>query len=413
MTAVDTQTDKTPARKSFTEVWVVCIGHALTHWYPATFYIILPLIGNEFGLNYTQIGSIIAIQYAAGAIANIPGGMIVDSMGRKGILMALSLFWIGVPYVVIGYASAYWVILGCAILIGVGNNLWHPTAIPWLGKRFPDRKGLVMSFHSMGGNFGDAVAPLVIGLMLTIFTWREVLVMNVVPGVVMAILIMIYLGRIHTADKKNESTKPGEQRLKGRAYFAAFGELLKSRAVLLLSLSSSCRALTMSALMAFLPLYLANYMGYSATAVGVALFVMQGAGFAAAPIAGHLSDKMGRRQIIMSSFSVTAVVILGMIFAGGTELFVYMVALLGFFLFSIRAVLQAWLLDATPSNMGGSAIGIMFGMQAAGQAIGPYCAGVLADTFGIMSAFYFLAATIVIANFFVFFTPVTKEEAKA
>ncbi len=413
MTAVDTQTDQTPARKSFTEVWVVCIGHALTHWYPATFYIILPLIGNEFGLNYTQIGSIIAIQYAAGAIANIPGGMIVDSMGRKGILMALSLFWIGVPYVVIGYASAYWVILGCAILIGVGNNLWHPTAIPWLGKRFPDRKGLVMSFHSMGGNFGDAVAPLVIGLMLTIFTWREVLVMNVVPGVVMAILIMIYLGRVHTADKKNETKKPGEQRLKGRAYFAAFGELLKSRAVLLLSLSSSCRALTMSALMAFLPLYLANYMGYSATAVGVALFVMQGAGFAAAPIAGHLSDKMGRRQIIMSSFSVTAVVILGMIFAGGTELFVYMVALLGFFLFSIRAVLQAWLLDATPSNMGGSAIGIMFGMQAAGQAIGPYCAGVLADTFGIMSAFYFLAATIVIANFFVFFTPVTKEEAKA
>jgi predicted MFS family arabinose efflux permease len=249
--------------------------------------------------------------------------------------------------------------------------------------------------------------------MLTIFTWREVLVMNVVPGVVMAILIMIYLGRVHTADKKNETKKPGEQRLKGRAYFAAFGELLKSRAVLLLSLSSSCRALTMSALMAFLPLYLANYMGYSATAVGVALFVMQGAGFAAAPIAGHLSDKMGRRQIIMSSFSVTAVVILGMIFAGGTELFVYMVALLGFFLFSIRAVLQAWLLDATPSNMGGSAIGIMFGMQAAGQAIGPYCAGVLADTFGIMSAFYFLAATIVIANFFVFFTPVTKEEAKA
>jgi MFS family permease len=75
--------------------------------------------------------------------------------------------------------------------------------------------------------------------------------------------------------------------------------------------------------------------------------------------------------------------------------------------------LQAWLLDATPSNMGGSASGIMFGMQAAGQAIGPYCAGVLADTFGIMSAFYFLAATIVIANFFVFFTPVTKEEAKA
>jgi predicted MFS family arabinose efflux permease len=114
----------------------------------------------------------------------------------------------------------------------------------------------------------------------------------------------------------------------------------------------------------------------------------------------------------MSSFSMTALVLVAMIFTGGSEIFVLLIAMLGFFLFSIRAVLQAWLLDATPRNMGGSAIGVMFGMQAVGQAIGPYCAGLLADRYGIMSAFYFLAGTIVIANLFVFFTPM-KEEVRA
>src|SRR6185369_12032685 len=137
-----------PQRRSFQEVWVVSIGHTLTHWYPATFYLLLPLIGAELGLSYSQIGFILTCQFAAGAISNVPGGIFVDTVGRKGLLMALSLFWIGFPYFMMGFSHAYWMMLACAILLGVGNNLWHPTAIPWLANRFPERKGLdVVSQH--------------------------------------------------------------------------------------------------------------------------------------------------------------------------------------------------------------------------------------------------------------------------
>jgi MFS family permease len=55
--------------------------------------------------------------------------------------------------------------------------------------------------------------------------------------------------------------------------------------------------------------------------------------------------------------------------------------------------------------MAGSAIGLFFGAQALGQAIGPISAGIVADHYGIMGAFYFLAVTIVIANLMVFVTP--------
>jgi MFS family permease len=143
-------------RRSFQEVWVISLGHALTHWYPATFYLLLPLIGNELGLSYSEIGSVLTCQYLAGAIANIPGGIFVDTVGRKGLLMAASLFWIGFPYLIMGASHTFWMILACATLVGIGNNLWHPSAIPWLANRFPERKGLVMSIHAMGGNVGDA-----------------------------------------------------------------------------------------------------------------------------------------------------------------------------------------------------------------------------------------------------------------
>src|SRR5678809_1700221 len=82
-------------------------------------------------------------QYVAGAIANVPGGILVDTVGRKGVLMALSLFWVGFPYLLMGFSHGYLMLLGCIALVGFGNSLWHPTAIPTLARRYPERKGLV------------------------------------------------------------------------------------------------------------------------------------------------------------------------------------------------------------------------------------------------------------------------------
>lgn len=401
-----------PARRSFREVWVISVGHALTHWYPATFYLLLPLIGKELGLSYGEIGSILTCQYAAGAIANVPGGIFVDTVGRKGLLMAVSLCWIGFPYLVMGLSHSYWMILVCATMVGIGNNLWHPTAIPWLADRFPDRKGLVMSFHGMGGNVGDAVAPLVMGALLQIFTWRNVVMMNVVPGIVVAGIILVYVGRLQLADIRAGIVKTKPVSIDATERVRLLFGLLKNRALVTLAIGAGFRSMTQGALLAFLPLYLAREMGYPSLWIGAVMFALQAAGFVAAPIAGHLSDRVGRRQVIMSSMAMTGVVIIAMAAAGGTPWFVLLVAVLGFFLFAVRAVLQAWLLDATPPGLGGSAIGVLFGVQALGQALGPISAGIVADHYGLMAAFYFLAGTIIVANLMVFVTPAGLNERR-
>src|ERR1700752_4542048 len=213
-------------RRSFQEVCEISLGHALTHWYPATFYLLLPLIGKELGLDYAQIGSILTAQYAAGAIANVPGGILVDTVGRKGLLMAISLCWIGIPYLLMGESHAYWMMLGCATLVGIGNNLWHPTAIPWLADRFPSRKGLVMAFHGMGANVGDAVAPLVIGWLLSFYSWRTVVVMNVIPGIIVAGIILLYVGRLQMADIRAGLAKAKPDKVPRAERLRMFGELL-------------------------------------------------------------------------------------------------------------------------------------------------------------------------------------------
>jgi MFS family permease len=402
-----------PARQTFRDVWLITIGHALTHWYPATFYLLLPLIGAELGMDYGQIGMVMTCQAIAGAISNVPGGMMADTIGKKGLLMALSLAWIGVPYFVMGFVHSYWMVLLCVAMVGIGNNLWHPTAIPLLAQRYQSNKGLVLSLHGMGGNVGDALAPLVVGALLATMGWRAIVIVNVVPGVVMACLILLSLGALTVSSRKAKARAQAAPADKGASQPAGeYGKnllaLLKNRVLLMLSIGSAFRSMTQTVLLTFLPVFLMHELHYSPFWVGVCMFAMQAAGFAAAPVAGHMSDRMGRRRIVMGSMAMTAVVLIFMALAGRSQAFVWFIAVLGFFLYAVRPVLQAWLLDATPKHMGGTSIGVMFGTSALGSAVGPLIAGQLADHYGVLSVFYFLAATIVAANLFVFFVPANK-----
>lgn len=402
------------SRLEYRNMGLITLGHALTHWYPATFFMLLPLIGAELGLSYSQIGFIMTCQYAAGALSNVSGGMLVDMWGRKGQLLALSLFWVGFPYLLMGFSSQYWMLLLCVMLVGIGNNLWHPTAIPLLGRMFPQRKGLALSLHGMGGNMGDALAPLAVGALLTTLSWRQIVVLNVLPGAAMAMLILYFLGTLSFGPRHAKPGAAATHHGEGQtlaSYLQGLRTLLRTRGLFMLTLSSSFRSMTQGTLLTFLPLYLAHEMHYEIFWVGVGMALLQVAGFVAAPIAGHLSDTMGRRSILVSCLGASGAVLLLMTLVGGTGLFVFLIAVLGFFLYAVRPIMQAWMLEATPAHMGGTGIGLLFGMQSGAQAIAPILGGLVADRYGLMAVFYLLAATIILANVMVIWVPVPQKEA--
>lgn len=408
-----TAADALPTRP-FRDVWLISAGHGLTHWYPATFYILLPLIGKELGLSYTQIGFLMSAQHIAGALSNLPGGMIVDAIGKKGYLMAASLFWVGFPYALMSLSHSMWMLVVCVMLVGIGNNLWHPAAIPTLAHQYPQRKGLVLSFHGMGGNVGEALAPLAAGALLAWFSWRAVVVINIVPGLVMAALIVLLVGALNTSRTEDDHVNAGSKTpWSFRQYLSDLMSLIRDRALMLICVSAGFRTLTQTGLLVFLPVYLAYEQGYSPIAVGLCMTVLQIAGLIAGPIAGHLSDKIGRQKVVLSSMLLTGVTIIGMVFAGQSFLFILFVALVGFFLYAMRPVMQAWAVENTPKRLAGTGVGLQFTILSIGGSIGPALFGLIADTWSVYTAFYFLAGTIIAANLLVFFVPHNSTHAKA
>ena len=402
-----------PAR-TFKDVWLISAGHALTHWYPATFYVLLPLIGKEFGLSYTEIGFLMSAQHLAGALSNLPGGMLVDAVGKKGYLMAASLFWVGFPYALMSLTNNMWMLVACLMLVGIGNNLWHQAAIPTLAHRYPRRKGLVLSFHGMGGNVGEALAPLVAGALLAWFSWRTVVVINVVPGLVMAVLILMLVGALGAADRRDDNTEVNANSGQGwnmRRYLQDLLGLVRNRTLMLICVSAGFRTMTQVGLLVFLPVYLAYEQGYSPIAVGVCMTVLQVAGMIAGPIGGHLSDRIGRKKVIMSGMLVSGLMIIGMVLAGQSLAFIVFVALVGFFLYAMRPVMQAWAIENTPKRLAGTGVGLQFTILAIGASIAPATFGIIADTWSVYAAFYFLAGTIILANLLVMLIPQSRSHA--
>ena len=192
------------------------------------------------------------------------------------------------------------------------------------------------------------------------------------------------------------------------AYWHGLATLLRDRAVLSLCLVAALRTMAQAGLMAFLPLYLTNTLGAGPLLLGAALAAMQAAGVLAAPIAGAWSDRIGRRSIVLAGLSASTVVIAGLAAIGHTGTFIAGISVLGFVLFAVRPVMQSWLMDLTPPNLGGSATALMFGSQALLATAAPIAGGLIADTWGLAAVFYFLAGGLLAANLALVLLPLER-----
>ncbi len=381
---------------------LVGAGHGGTHWILATFYILLPFLSKELGLSYAAAGALVTLFHASSLTANVASGAIVDIAGRRVVIQALSLVIGASALIAVGFSTGLVGIAVAVIFIGLTNNLWHPAAISYLSRAYPHTRGLALSIHTLGATFGDLLAPLAAGGLLLVFSWRTVAPISALPVFLVAVLLLVIL--------RERPSENGDDRITGgaRTYFTGLVGMLRDKALIGLCVMSGFRAMTQNGVLVFLPLYLVGVLEVSPFLLGLVMMTLQIGGIIAGPVAGTLSDRIGRQPVALAGLAATSLAVLSFAFVEAIVPFVILVFVLGFALFSIRPVIHSWTMDITEDHMAGTAVSVLFGIQSAFTLVIPVLGGLIADHWGLQTVFYLLTATVAIATAIAFVLPEAK-----
>jgi len=387
-TAEQGRTDSTGL---YAPLFILAGSHGALHWAVATFYFMLPFIKEAYQLTYAQTGLFATIIHASSFVANIPSGMLVDVTGQRRACQIVALALAAVGMVGIGWASTYWVIACFVAVVAMMNTLWHPAAISFLSASYADRRGLALSFHTVGASLGDAAAPLCAGVLVTMLGWPGATMASAVVPFAAALLMIFVFTRVDVGGGAKISRGGMGIYLSGLLQLVGRVEIWK------ICLMSGFRGTSQTGLRTFLPLYFFATFTEDPLWMGVLLMVLQASGAVATPFAGGLSDRIGRKPVLLIGFLGSAVVMVALPWIESLWLLVALVGVGGVFIFAVRPVIQSWALDMTPPQLSGSMVSLQFGTQSAFAMVVPLGGGLIADYWGIEYVFYALTGAIVIA----------------
>lgn len=371
-------------------LFVIAGSHASLHWCVTILFVLLPFIKDELGLDYTQTGFLVTIVQLAAFLANIPSGIIVDVTGRRTACKLFSLIVCGLGLAGLGFAQGYWALAAFVAIISITNTLWHPAAIAFLSEAYADRRGLALSFHTIGASLGDAAAPTVAIFLIGIIGWQSTAVFcAIVPIAAAALLFLFAKGSPAMPTMASNSSL--------REYMTGMRQLIRDLEIWKVCVMAGFRGTGQSGLRTFLPLYVAAAFASHPLWIGASITVLQLSGAVATPFAGGLSDRVGRRPVLFLGFAISFVVIGLMPLTDSMPLLIFLVGLAGVSTFAVRPVIQSWAMEKASPQLGGSMVSLLFGTQSAFAMAVPVLGGMIADAWGIEYVFYALAATVVIA----------------
>ena len=379
-------------------IFLVGLGHGGIHWIAATLYVILPYAATSLGWSYTQAGTLVAVFHTATFAANAVSGAAADLGGRRieVQIVALVLGMAGLLAMALLGELGVAVLFVSVAVMGLSNNLWHPAAISYLGARFPANRGYALSIHAIGANVGDALAPLAVGGLLTLWSWRASAGVSALFALLPIALIFLFL---LPRERSNGATTVSSASVTTLAdYWRQLKTVIADRAIVALCLMAGIRTMAQNGLLVFLPLYLSHQLGLHPAAMGLVLAVMQASGIFAALLAGALSDRTGRRPIVVGGLACASIVIFFIPTLRDLAAPLIGAGILGLALFAVRPVVHSWLMDLAPPAMAGSSAAFMFALQGGFSIFVPLFGGMIADRFGFTPVFWLLGGAMAITT---------------
>ena len=187
---------------------------------------------------------------------------------------------------------------------------------------------------------------------LVAFQWNEVLKISVFPALLFAVLVYLMMRNIPTVDSDTASL---------RDYFGDVGLLLNDKVMLGLIFVTAFRSMAQATIVAFLPVYLINTLGKDAITTALFIAGAQATGSVAQPIMGWLSDKYGRKIVLVPAMSLLGVLYLTLSVADDGVQLVLNVLAMGAFVYSLHTIFIAAAMDVAKGRAQSTVVSFIFG----------------------------------------------------
>ena len=383
----------------------VVLGHTVKHIYNSGLNsVIMAAIKDDMGLTGAQFGLLSTSQRITSGTTTMIAGYLGDRFAnRSGLMLLISLGMMGISFYLLGSAPNYTLLLAVMLLVGIGPSLYHSPAIASLSRKFPDRRGFAISLHGTGGSIGEVVGPVLVGGLisgtyLVAFTWSDVLHISVAPALFFAVLIYLMMRNIPTAAADIESL---------REYFNSLKTLLRRPAMISLVVVTALRSTGQSAVMAFLPVYLNEELGYEFVVIGLFMSGAQVTGIVVQPIMGYLSDRFGRKVVLVPCTAAMGLLIAALKFADPGVFLILTVLAMGAFLYSLHTIYIASAMDVAQGQAQSTVVSLIYGASFLG-AFSPWVAGVIVDRTEISNAFIYGGVMVIVGAIILALTKLPK-----
>lgn len=362
-------------------IGIISLAHILNDMYSNYLPALLPFLALSLGVNATKAAVLVSVFSMTSYFVQPFFGYFLDQQGIRWFVY-IGTLWMAVLLSLTGLVSSFPLLVIIVGLSGLGTAAFHPQASTMVSVISGQRKAVLLSFFVACGNIGFALSLLFLppffesfGLGSTVYT--------VIPGLIVAILLYFFAPKADLLEGTSTSIKE------------VFQSISKASKKLLVIVGViSIRTLAYFGLLAIFPLY------FSTKDLLISwnnlMFIMLFCGAIGGIAGGYLSDRFGRKKLIVSSLILTTTLLFGFLLTSGV-LSTILLALAGASLLSSFSVTVVAAQETIPNNKSlASGISMGFSVGLGSLAIIPI--GRIGDLYGLSTAIMILFSLPILAG---------------
>ncbi len=346
---------------------------------------VLPRFAQDLGAAPEMLGLIVAASTITGVVIKLPAGALSDVLGRKRMMLLGCLFFAAPPflYPFVYSASA---LLALRFLHGFATAIFGPVASAYVADLSEQGRGEKLGWFAAAGDLGSTVGPLLSGLIL-FYTASYTTIYLIVGGLGLLPLFMV----LRLPDDERPHVIGSTLGARSEQFWRGIQAVLASHTVVLASALEAAMYVGYGAFLGFFLPY-ARGIGLNDAQIGLVMGVQLATTMLAKPLSGRLSDRLGRKPMILAGLFLCAVMLPVIPMQTSLWLLLPVSALLGLGVAIVTPSTTALVADLVVAGRMGSAMGVFGTIWDTGEAAGPILAGFLIASLSYAPAFTLIAA---------------------